>query len=127
MKIEVDVLRAEQSWDLATNRQQNYLVISVFGIETRVPCSEQQLVNAISSVQDVNFDPNAEDADDEFLPPVNETEVRRAPSTFVTSEEPVQAPAPPQATTPKSQPAAPGRRLAPMQRPRGDDVGIAQG
>jgi hypothetical protein len=121
MKIEVEVLRAEQSWDLATQQQQNYLVIEVFGIETRVPCTEDQLARAIVESQGGEM---AEDED----PGIVEAEPRPAPATFV----PPEVGAPRQLAPAVGPPivqleSAPTRRLAPMQRPRGDDVGIAQG
>ena len=78
MKIEVDVLRAEQSWDLVTNKQQNYLVVEVFGIETRVPCTEQQLVDAIAGAQDANFS-LSEDEELGFVATVDEQIKREAP------------------------------------------------
>jgi hypothetical protein len=114
MRIEVDVLAAEQSWDFATKRQQNYLVIEVFGIQARVPCTEEQLIGAI--------------ADADGLAPSASTEreastqdgPRQAPVTFM--ELPAELE---QAGGPHLE-AAP-RRLAPLQRQRGDDVGIAQG
>jgi hypothetical protein len=110
VKIEVEVIRADQSWDFNTKKQQNYLVFEVFGIETRVPCSEEQLVQAISALSA---------GEEEAPPPVDEEEVRAAPSTFVSEAMPVSAPSSPLEAAP--------RRLAPIQRTRGDDVGIAQG
>lgn len=47
MRIEVDVKKADQSYNLDTGEHVNYLVIEVFGIETRVPCTDEQLMVAI--------------------------------------------------------------------------------
>jgi len=47
MKITIDVKRAEQSFDLTTMRQQNYLVVEFAGQEIKVPCDEAQLAAAI--------------------------------------------------------------------------------
>lgn len=48
MRITIEVKRAEQSFDLITMCQQNYLVIEFAGQEIRVPCDEEQLAAAIS-------------------------------------------------------------------------------
>lgn len=114
MKIEVDIKRADQSWDLDTGIQQNYLVLDVFGVEVRAPCSEEQLVAVLQAVT------TPEEGEEEVA--TDETQQRAAPTTFqgqTHEEEPL--PPPP---SPKLQ-AAPQRQLKPMKR--GDDVGIAQG
>lgn len=49
MRIEVDVLRAEQSYELNTGAATNYLVVNIFGSEVRVSCTEGQLALAIAS------------------------------------------------------------------------------
>jgi hypothetical protein len=119
MKIEVDVKRAEQSWDLDTQKQQNYLVIEVFGLETRVPCTEDELMHAISQAASDTGPAHAE-GDEDLLPFTPEP--RAAPSTFVTEAEAASTP-----SEPVQSQERPARRLAPMKRERGDDVGIAQG
>lgn len=126
MKIEVDVLRAEQSWDLDTKERQNYLVIEVFGIETRVPCSEQELVQALTEAAMAD-EPTEEAEHEQMVQAFNQP--RAAPPTFVNQQEPEPEPDPMTAQAP--QPAK-NRKLAPMKReqgsrPRGDDAGIAQG
>ena len=126
MRIVVDVLRAEQSWDLASHQQQNYLVIEVFGVETRVPCSEEELVHALCEAQ-VATPASAEERDhydDEneelpFVPPDEEIPVA-APATFVGAAAPDSGALPPEAPARR-------RKLAPVRRARGDDAGIAQG
>jgi hypothetical protein len=47
MKVAVDVKRAAQEWDLTTGKMQNFLVIELFGIETKVPCTDEQLTYAL--------------------------------------------------------------------------------
>jgi len=111
VRIEVEVLRAEQSWDLATGVHQNYLVIEVFGLETRVPCAEEDLVRA---VQEVGVPQTAYEE-----PDLDESASVAAPSTFQMPEDLEQEPS-------RLVPA-PARRLAPVSRPREDDVGIRQG
>lgn len=118
MKIEVDVKRAEQSWDLDTQKQQNYLVIEVFGLEARVPCTEDELMYAISQAAS-DTGPTSSENVDELIP---FTAPRVAPTTFVTEAE---APSVPSEPAPAQE--RPARRLAPMKRERGDDAGIAQG
>ena len=113
MRIEVEVLRAEQSWDLATGVHQNYLVIEVFGIETRVPCTEEDLVRAVQEIGVPQTEFSSETAE------LDERESVNAPSTFQMPED--------LEPTPARLPAAPTRRLAPVSRPREDDVGIRQG
>lgn len=124
MKLEVEVKRAEQSWDLRTRHQQNYLVVEVFGIEVRAPCSEEQLIAVLSELSDAEaYDPQ-EDLD---------AIVDQVPNTFVPSEDelPHVQPSPhPAQLSPavgNQLPAQSVRRLQPIERPRGDDVGIAQG
>jgi hypothetical protein len=121
MIIEVDVKRVEQSWDLNTRRQQNYFVIEVFGVETRVPCSEEQLATAIAQSAGV------EEAGELDIPEyVNEKRAVTAPATFVTAPEQPIGP-PEDATSLETRVQPKQRRLAPMRRERGDDVGIPQG
>lgn len=141
MKIEVDVIEAEQSWNFDTRRQQHFLVIEVFGIRTRVPCSEEELVRAI--VQSEGGEMATPEEEIESFP-LDEPEdaPRPAPSTFVPEGEDyaisfdtatggpgadIGAAARVPAQPPHPNPNGVGRRLAPLQRPRGDDVGIAQG
>lgn len=123
MMIEVEVKRAEQSWDLKTKHQQNYLVIEVFGIEARVPCSEEQLGAAIAQIATGGDEEPAELDMPEY---VNEKRVR-PPATFVTApEQPIGPPEMATSLEPLVQQPQ-KRRLAPMKRERGDDVGIPQG
>jgi hypothetical protein len=138
MKIEVDVVRADQSWEFDKKCYQNYLVISVFGAEVRVPCSEDQLVRAISEISggpppsgsyaEAELLHQAGRATDEF---VDEDKPVAAPTTFLSAQEEEQVPFSPalhpqQAALPlEQQSALQPRRLAPLVR--GDDVGIQPG
>lgn len=125
MKITVDVARAEQTYDLNKMQAQYYLVFVFAGVESRVPCTEAQLVEAIRECagaattvpapapveavpQPRVFTYSAEQADEELKP------VSVAPAVFSTPDV-VEAP---------SRPV-----LRPVSRPvsRGDDVGIQQG
>lgn len=47
MKIMVDVHQAGQTWDFDTKKTQHFLVVEIFGILHRVPCTEAQLMAAI--------------------------------------------------------------------------------
>lgn len=116
MKIEVDVKRAEQSWELDSGEQLNFLVVDVLGLEVRVPCSAEQLTTVLAELH--ANEPEEEDADDgEYEGSQEPVAVR---STFQAEEQAGEEPhAPPI--------AAPSRTLQPLQRRRGDDVGIVQG
>jgi hypothetical protein len=111
MKIEVDVIRIEQSIDLRTREAQSFFVLDLFGEEVRVACTEEQVAEAIASSS-----PAA---------------TSRAPAQFVTesaAEPPLPTPEPP--VSAPARPAGEQRKLRPMTRPQeglGDDVGIAQG
>lgn len=115
MRVEVDVCGAEQSWDFDTGKQQNYLVVDVFGVKVTAPCTAEQLAGVIAALHadEVEVE-EAEDAPlDESVP------VAAAPVFRAAGEE-----------APRAQPApapAPARQLAPVRRQRGDDVGISQG
>lgn len=113
MRIEVDVVRADQSWDFDTRRHQSYLVVEICGIEVRAPCSEEELRQAIVELhQMVQADPD---------PGIDEGVVCEPPATFRQgSEEPAPLREEPTPITTAE------RKLAPL-RQRGDDVGIAQG
>jgi hypothetical protein len=114
MIVEAEIRRIDQSWDLKTGIQQNFLVVEVLGVEVRAPCSEEQAVAVLQAVTQPRE-----------AAPVNEEEPRRAQSVFQSQEpqeEPTSMPAP------VLQQVVPERKLAPIKRPeRGDDVGIAQG
>lgn len=121
MQILVDVQRAEQSWDFDSGRQQNYLVVEVFGVETRVPCSEEQLLEAIAQA---TGGPDQEAYDLDIPTYTNKTQQKpvEAQPIFQAPESPI---GPPEVAT--SLEVAPQRKLAPMKRDRGDDAGIPQG
>lgn len=53
MKIIVEFLRAEQHWLPDTGDQQNYLVFGFGGREHRIPCKEQDIIQAIREAQSV--------------------------------------------------------------------------
>ena len=114
MKIEVEIKRADQSWDMRTRQQQNYLVLEVLGVEVRAPCTEEQLIAVISTIGGAEYDSDEE-------PEAQAPHVSHVPATFVQEEDD---------ELPFSEPATPEpapRKLTPLERPRGDDVGIAQG
>ncbi len=113
MKIEVDIKRAEQSWEIDSGEQRNFLIVDVLGLEVRVPCTQEQLATVLTTLHSEGPDEeDGEEEDEEDPEPV------AAPSTFQTrqQEELVERPV-----------ATPSRSLPPLQRRRGDDVGIAQG
>ena len=130
MKIVVDVIAAEQSWSFDTKRQEHFLVIEVFGVRTRVPCTETELVHAIVEAEGGQMAPP-----DEAIPfsePMAEDEPRAAPVTFVDDVEVAKDLSEMLGTAVQVRPApssngAAERQLAPLKRSRGDDVGIAQG
>lgn len=70
MKVEVDVLRAEQVWDFGSGIQQNYLVIEFAGTEIAVPCSEEQLARAVLEVGGAINQEVPEEAEEMALKPV---------------------------------------------------------
>lgn len=115
MKIEVDVKRAEQSWELDSGEQLNFLVVDVLGLEVRVPCSAEQLKTVLAELHANELEEDEEDGEyDGSQEPVT---VR---GTFQAEEQ--------DDDTPHAPPiAAPSRTLQPLQRRRGDDVGIVQG
>lgn len=121
MKLEVDVIRVEQTWDLRTQEHRNYFVVSILGAEARVPCTEEQLIAAIHESTD---DPRTGYDDDVPFGQPDERVPVEPPKTFVPRE-----PSAPVEGGVAHLEAAPRRRLAPIERerPRGDDVGIAQG
>lgn len=125
MRIEVDVKGAEQSWNFDTGLQQNYLVIEFAGIDVQVPCTEEQLGQAIQEMAAQKL------AGGEYAPAVDEEEVREAPSTFVdqvAAQVEARAGLQQLGGTPESVSLEPrARKLAPLKRERGDDVGINQG
>lgn len=49
MKIIVDFLRAEQHWNPDTGDQQNFLIFGFAGREHKIPCEEQDIIQAIRS------------------------------------------------------------------------------
>jgi hypothetical protein len=51
MKITVDFIRAEQHWDPDTEEQRNFLVFSFAGKEHRIPCTEDDIVEAVRSAK----------------------------------------------------------------------------
>lgn len=51
MKIYVEFLRAEQHWSPDTGGQQNYLIFGFGGLEHRIPCEEDDIVEAIREAQ----------------------------------------------------------------------------
>lgn len=51
MKISVEFVRAEQHWAPDTEEQQNFLVFSFAGKEHRIPCNEDDIVNAVRSAR----------------------------------------------------------------------------
>jgi hypothetical protein len=116
MKIEVDVLRAEQSWDLTTRQQQNFLVVSFFGAEIKVPCSPEMLVNAIRELTTGAPAPSAPaktEVEEDWEDP-GEQDVHGG--LFVQAE-------------PEPAPPAPARQPAPpaATKETADDAGIGQG
>lgn len=106
MKVDAEVVRVEQVFDCQSRQQQNYLVLDVLGVEVRVPCTEEQMVEVLSVISAMTPEETAE------VPQA------RAPSTFVAEDELGQA----EESTEVEQP----RKLKALGR-RGDDVGIAQG
>lgn len=51
MKLMVDVVRVEQSWDVDANKQESGIVVRlVSGVELRIPCSETQLAEIVSKL-----------------------------------------------------------------------------
>lgn len=119
MKISVDVKRAEQSWDIDTGERQNYLVLDVFGLEVRAPCSEEALKAAIVGVKTA---PAPEERSATVsIPP------QAVPPTFVAEEEARAAEEEVEAPVAPSEVRTKARRLTPLKRARGDDAGIVQG
>jgi hypothetical protein len=128
VKIQADVKRAEQSFDFDTNQTLSFLVLEAFGVELRIPVTDEQLQGLIAQ-QALE---EGEDVAQAFSEP---TEPRRPPATFVgpvaayngdqDSEDLgfIEAPQRPASVM------APARReLRPMARVEGsDDAGIAQG
>lgn len=51
MKIIVDFVRAEQHWDPDSGVQQNYLVFAFGGREHRIPCEENDVVEAVKAAR----------------------------------------------------------------------------
>jgi hypothetical protein len=49
MKIIVEFIRAEQHWNPDTGAQQNFLVFGFAGREHKIPCEEQDIIQAIRS------------------------------------------------------------------------------
>lgn len=122
MRIEVDVLRAEQSWELDSGKQQNYLVIDVLGCEVRVPCSEEELTQAIRSLHRPAAAPVYEP---------EEAPVAGAGGLFQQAEEPAATPVLGMALAEapaRRQPVISRQPVAnPAPREAADDAGIGQG
>ncbi len=137
MIIEVDIKRADQSWNLETKTQQNFLVLDVLGVEVRAPCTEEQLVYVIRAMQGEQPVEEAESEDDELYeqeeppPALPADKPRQAPATFrgEPQQVPVQVPSPGVPAIMAAPPARPVRQLKPIgrARKRGDDAGISQG
>ncbi len=115
MKLEVDIKRADQSLDFSTGVYANFLVLDVFGVEVRVPVTEEQLGAVLQALH----------AAAAAVPEESAMEPRQPPAVFLGETPEAEDPVPPRPAQ-HVQPEAP-RRLSPVQRPRGDDAGIAQG
>lgn len=141
MKITIDVKRAEQSFDLTTMRQQNYLVVEFAGQEIKVPCDEAQLASAISECighgqtqpapapasssavtsREFHFEPKELEEQDS----VPEDEPLEAEPPMFVAPEPKPVPVP---RIVQQQPALPGLRpVARKPARQSDDAGISQG
>lgn len=124
MKLQVDVKRAEQSYDFDSGETGSYLVIEAFGVELRIPVTDEQLADLIA--QQAAEEPSVAEA---FSAPAP----RRAPATFMSSLVPEEDEIPSLADAaerPFVAPTTPPRELRPMTRATGqvsDDAGIAQG
>ncbi len=126
MQVLVNIKGAEQSWNFDTGQQQNYLVVEFAGIEIQVPCCAGEPTDEVRGLAKL-----AAETTPVEIPEVDETEVRDAPSTFVqhvAKEVESRAGLQQIGGAPESVTLEPkARKLAPLKRERGDDVGIAQG
>ena len=146
MKILVDVKRAEQSYEMDAGTQQNYLVIEIFGIETRVPCSDAKLVEAIREMKARSPGPAMMLESPSSDPPVTKAYVdqesrREAQPLFVSMDSPdldISDLSPSPVATPRkpmlisrapriTAPPPPPPPVAPVVERLTDDSGIAQG
>ena len=124
MKIEVDVKRIDQSWSFDTGEHQNYLVFEFLGNEVRVPCTPEQVAEAIGAFKGGEFE---HEEDEVFVDPQSVAEDRPvvAVPTFADQRaevDPEELPPAKAAPAPKRE-----RKLQALTREKGDDAGIAQG
>ncbi len=78
MKIVVNVLRCDQSFFPDTGSTQNYLVLNVLGVETRIAVSDDQMQEAIKQSIELNS--------------TDETATRSGPEEGTEDEEPAPSP-----------------------------------